>query len=123
MGSLQVDVDALAGLSKTLHQLAGAAGGEKVGAAAGPFIVPESGTLIPQTAGSDDVMSSVLAAADVCHNLIEKDLIPAIRERLKTTGDVMNDVAREYRGQDEKSAEMISAYRNALGDWKVQGQQ
>ncbi|MBO0853417.1 MAG: hypothetical protein J2P18_06575 [Nocardia sp.] len=117
---MNVDLDALESLSKTLHDLAGKAGAEKIGPAAGPFINANAGIAAQ---APDAVLTSVQAAADVCHNLIEGDLVPAIQTRLKTTGDVMADLAKTYRGKDDSNADsLISAYKNSVGDWSAQEQ-
>lgn len=107
MGSMKADLDALGALSKTLHDIADKAAVEKVGPTAGPYASTPGGML-----------PSLLAASDVCKNLIEGDLVPAVKERLKTTGDVMADIAKAYQGQDDGSAEqMLNAYKNAVGNW------
>ena len=135
MGTLKADVDALNALSGTLHQLADEVGADKVGGAAGPGLLNggdvtamagmESGnSALDQTAdlmsGVATEMASLRAAAQVCLHLIDGDLLPAVEERLKTTGDVMADIAKAYQGKDDAAGDALAtAYRNAVGDWTV----
>ncbi|MFD9660810.1 hypothetical protein ACFWAY_04170 [Rhodococcus sp. NPDC059968] len=64
------------------------------------------------------MMSSVIEAAGISADLVDAALVPAIKERLGETGDVMIHVAQEYRSQDESSADrFVAAYTNATGNW------
>ncbi|MDT2004644.1 hypothetical protein FXW78_07705 [Rhodococcus opacus] len=107
MGTLKADLDELEKLGGTLHGLADEASGLRTGPAAGPFMSSVGG-----------VMSSVIEAAGISADLVDGALVPAIKERLGETGDVMIHVAQEYRSQDESSADrFVAAYTNATGDW------
>lgn len=104
---VKADLDQLERLGKVLHALAGEAGALKTGAAAGPYLSTPGG-----------MMPSVLAAAAISSDLIDGALVSAIKERLGETGDVMGYVAKQFRNQDQASADQIvSVYSNATGDW------
>jgi hypothetical protein len=103
MGTLRVDLDVLQELARTVSALGEAADGFKIG----------MGTAI-----RGDVMPSVRTAIEISNQIVDSSLIPAIKERLTETGEVMVNIATEYKDQDERNAElMVSAYRNAIGDW------
>ncbi|AWK70502.1 hypothetical protein CBI38_01890 [Rhodococcus oxybenzonivorans] len=110
-GTLKADLDQLEKLGAVLRGLAGEAGSLRVGPAAGPFMSSPGG-----------VMSSVLEACSISGDLIDGSLVPALVERLGETGDVMINVAREYRDQDDASADrFVAAYTDATGDWNAEG--
>ncbi|MFE5707494.1 hypothetical protein [Rhodococcus koreensis] len=107
MGTLKADLEQLDKLGGTLRALADEAGGLRTGPAAGPFASTLGG-----------VMSSVIEASGISADLVDAALVPAIKERLGETGDVMIHVAQEYRNQDESSADrFVAAYTNATGEW------
>ncbi len=111
MGTLKADLDQLEKLGAVLRGLAGEAGSLRVGPAAGPFMSSPGG-----------VMSSVLEACSISGDLIDGSLVPALVERLGETGDVMINVAREYRDQDDASADrFVAAYTDVTGDWNAEG--
>ena len=103
MGTLKVDLDVLQDLGRRVNALGEEADGFRIG----------MGTAI-----RGDGMPSVRTAIEISHQIVDAALIPAIKERLTETGDVMVNIANEYKDQDERNAElMVSAYRNAIGDW------
>ena len=109
MGTLKADLEQLEKLSQVLHGLANEAGALKVGPAAGPFV-----------STPDGIMPSVSAAAVISGDLVNRALVPAIKERLGETGDVMVNVAKEFKNQDEASAQQITdIYSRATGDWSA----
>ncbi|MGW5149062.1 hypothetical protein [Rhodococcus koreensis] len=110
MGTLKADLEELERLGGTLHGLADEAGGLRTGPAAGPYL---------SAAGA--VMASVIEASSISADLVDATLVPAIKERLGETGDVMIHAAQEYRNQDESSADrFVAAYTNATGEWSAE---
>lgn len=110
LGTFKADLEQLEKLGQVLHDLADQAAGYRTGPAGGPFI-----------SGPGGIMSSVSAASLISGDLIDRSLVPAIKERLGETGDVMVHVAREFKNQDEASAgKMADIYTHATGDWNAE---
>ena len=110
MVNLKADLEQLEKLGQVLHNLAAEAGVLKTGPAAGPYLSTPGG-----------MMPSVLEASSISGDLVDRALVPAIKERLGETGDVMVNVAKEFKNQDQASADKIIAiYSDATGDWSAQ---
>ena len=107
MGTFQTDVDELERLGGVLHGLAAEAGALRVGSAAGPFLSVQGG-----------ILASVAEASSISGELVDEALVPALDERLGETGDVMINVAKEFRTLDEQSAaDLAATFTAATGDW------
>ncbi|WP_020106425.1 hypothetical protein [Nocardia sp. 348MFTsu5.1] len=107
MGTFQTDVDELERLGGVLHGLAAEAGALRVGPAAGPFLSVQGG-----------ILASVAEASSISGDLVDEALVPALDERLGETGDVMINVAKEFRTSDEQSAaDLAATFTAATGDW------
>lgn len=104
MGTLRADLELLETLGSTLHGLATRAEQVKPKRAAGP--------------ASSPVLASVAVGEQITTDLIQNTLLPAVKERLGETGDVMINVAREFKNRDDANAETIAAmYGAATGEW------
>lgn len=122
MTIFSVEMDRLAALAQKLHGLADEAGGMNTAkSSANPLtlaMAAQRGLL----SGGSDVPTSVTEAMSISHDLVDTDLVPAVRERLRETGDLMVDVANQYRNADETKVSLTTAmttYTNATGDWNV----
>lgn len=65
---------------------------------------------------------AVLEASNIAHDLVDSALVDAVKERLGETGDVMIDVANEYREADQRTISegtVMTIYSNATEDWDV----
>ena len=72
---------------------------------------------------------AVLEAAEIARDLVDSALVSALKERLSETGEIMVNVAKEYRTADEPETgldttpvtlESVTAiYLRATGDWDV----
>ncbi|WP_301158702.1 hypothetical protein [Mycolicibacterium fortuitum] len=122
--TLKVELERLHRLGTVLHGLADEAGGLKTGFTySSP---PSVSTGVPlQDAvynASRSVPTSVTEALSINRDLIDTTLVSAIKERLGETGDVMQNVANEYRDADEAlvSVQTVTTiYTHATGDWDV----
>lgn len=107
MSNFQADVDELLRLGGVLHGLAAEAAAMRVGPAAGPYSSVQGG-----------ILASVAEASSISGDLINGALVPALDERLGETGDVMINVAKQFRTVDEQSgANLASTFTAATGDW------
>ncbi|WP_072804143.1 hypothetical protein [Rhodococcoides yunnanense] len=110
MGELKADLDRLEQLGARLGSLAREAAALRTGPAAGPYSSVLGG-----------MPTSVLEASSISGDLIDSALIDAIVERLSETGEIMVDVARQYRTTDDASAAAVgAAFTDATGDWTPQ---
>jgi hypothetical protein len=109
--TLHVELDRLGGLGPILQGLAGEAGALRTGPAAGPYLSTPGG-----------MEPAVLEAASIAHELVDTTLVAALRERLSETGEIMVNVANEYRTADEATVSVhtvATIYTNATGEWDV----
>ncbi|MDI9917195.1 hypothetical protein [Rhodococcus sp. IEGM 1379] len=110
MGTFTADVEELVMLGGVLHGLADEAGLLRVGPSAGPYM-----------SGAGGVLQSLLEAASISSDLVEGALVPALKERLGETGDIMVNVAEKFRSRDEQAAtDLATTYTNATGTWNAQ---
>lgn len=135
MGTFAADVEELLTLGGVLHGLAEEAAALSVGPSAdvpsnsffSPLSIPTrgfsnspSGTWSPPLATSS-VLSSFVEASSISRELIDGALVSSLKERLGETGDIMVNVAEQFRNRDEQSAtELATTYTNATGDWNAQ---
>lgn len=114
--TLRVELDRLHGLGATLHGLAEEAGGLKTS-------YTYYGT--PPTldsSGLGGMEPAVQEAISINVDVVNSLLVASIKERLSETGDVMQNVANEYREADEATVSLdtvMTIYGNATGDWDV----
>ncbi|QIS10598.1 hypothetical protein [Nocardia arthritidis] len=102
--SLRTDLDIIAKLASTLHDLAGQAAGVKADNAPDP--------------NADSPILSGRTAGEITRDLITNSLIPTAKERLNETGDVMSQAATQFQNMDDSAADQfIAMYNGATGDW------
>ena len=116
--TLQVEMDRLAGLGSTLQELAVEAAILRTGPSAGPWFT-----------GPGSVQPAVVEAADIAHDVVDALLVSAVSERLSETGEIMVNVAEQFRNADDgpstptELAEALevamSTYTDATGEWDV----
>ncbi|OYD67497.1 hypothetical protein [Rhodococcus sp. OK302] len=141
MGTFAADIAELEKLGGVLHGLADEAAQLSVGPPAGgasgvngsfgswfnsnsmpseplPF-TPMFGD--PSAGSSSSVLSSYLEASSISSELIDGVLVPSLTERLGEAGDIMVNVAEQFRSRDEQSAaDLATTYTSATGDWNTQ---
>ncbi|WP_031333412.1 hypothetical protein [Williamsia sp. D3] len=105
MGNFAADISQLTALGTTLNGLGSEASELKISGSA--------------TGAS--TMRSVNEAINISSEIVEGSLIPTIAERLNETGEIMSNVAVQFRGQDDSNAEKLATtYTNATGDWNTE---
>ncbi|WP_396911741.1 hypothetical protein [Mycolicibacterium sp.] len=122
--TLKADLERLHRLGSVLHGLADEAGGLSTSFT---YSTPPSiSTGVPlQDAfynASRSVPTSVTEALAINRDLVDTTLVSAVKERLGETGDVMQNVANEYRDADEALVSLptvAAIYTHATGDWDV----
>lgn len=110
-GVLRVELDRLAGLGLNLHSLANEAARLRTGPSAGPCLS------LP-----GDMEPAVLEACGIAHELVDTTLVTSLKDRLSETGQIMMDVANQYRNADEATTSLHTVmvdYTNATGTWDV----
>ena len=80
-GPLRVELDRLAGLGPTLHDLANQAASLRTGPSAGPYLSVPGG-----------MEPAVLEASSIASDLVDTAMVTAVKNRLSETGDLMVDV-------------------------------
>jgi hypothetical protein len=106
MGTLKADLETLEQLGARLHNLAGDAAKVRPNRPAGVH--------------TDPVLVSVKVGEEITKDLLMNTLLPTVKERLDETGDVMTNVARQYKNTDDSNADKImNEYRQATGDWNA----
>ncbi|MEV4237992.1 hypothetical protein AB0J47_22760 [Nocardia sp. NPDC049737] len=104
MGTFKADLEQLGKLGTTLHNLAREAEGAK------PKRTAE--------VGSPEQLQSVGAGLLLESEQLLGVLIPTLKERLSETGDVMANVAQQFKDADESNAgNIMDLYRKSTGDW------
>ena len=107
--TLHVEMDRLAGLGPVLQALAGEAAVLRTGPSAGPYLSAPRG-----------MEPAVLEAAGIAHDLVDTTLLASVKERLSETGEIMVNVANQFRNGDDEALEVASTiYTEATGDWDV----
>jgi nucleoid-associated protein YgaU len=105
-GPLHVELDRLAGLAPTLQGLAD----EAAQLSSDLPICPIPGAMQP----------AVLEASEIARDIVDSALVSALKERLSETGEIMVNVANQFRNADDPELEAAAdAYRKATGDWLV----
>jgi LysM repeat protein len=103
--TLRVELERLAGLGPTLQGLADEAG--------------RLNSHLPMcpTGGMEP---SVLEASEIARDLVDSTLVSALKERLSETGEIMVNVANQFRNADDEVLEVaMETYTDATGDWIV----
>jgi hypothetical protein len=107
--TLHVEMDRLAGLGPVLQGLAGEAALLRTGPSAGPYLSAPGG-----------MEPAVLEASSIANDLVDSALVAAVKERLSETGEVMVNVASQFRNGDDEALEVAMAtYTDATGGWDV----
>jgi nucleoid-associated protein YgaU len=105
-GPLHVELDRLAGLAPTLQGLAD----EAAQLSSDLPMCPVPGAMQP----------AVLEASEIARDIVDSALVSALKERLSETGEIMVNVANQFRNADDPELEAAAdAYRKATGDWLV----
>ena len=103
--NLHVELERLAGLGPILQGLADEAG--------------QLNSHLPMcpTQGTEP---AVLEASEIARDLVDSTLVSAIKERLSETGEIMVNVANQFRNADDEAlASAMETYTDATGDWIV----
>ena len=109
--ALRVELDRLAGLGPTLQSLANEAASLRTGPSAGPYLSVPGG-----------MEPAVLEASSIASELVDTAMVTAVKNRLSETGQLMVDVANQYRNADEAKTSLdtvMATYTNATGAWDV----
>ena len=105
-GPLHVELDRLAGLAPTLQGLAD----EAAQLSSDLPMCPIPGAMQP----------AVLEASEIARDIVDSALVSALKERLSETGEIMVNVANQFRNADDPELEAAAAaYGKATGDWLV----
>ncbi|WP_067535986.1 hypothetical protein [Nocardia crassostreae] len=106
--TFKADLEILGKLGTTLHGLAQEAAQAKPKEAESP--------------APDEPLLSGVAAGQIMVDLVDNSLIPAAKERLSETGDVMINAVSEFASAEESSVDrFVTLYNQATGDWTVEG--
>ncbi|MGO4615638.1 hypothetical protein AB4305_14785 [Nocardia sp. 2YAB30] len=106
MGTFKADLETLGKLGTTLHDLAREAEGVK----------PKRTSDVSPHEKLQSVSAGLLLESEQLLGV----LIPTVKERLGETGDVMANVARQYKDTDDSNAgNIMDLYRKSTGDWTV----
>ncbi|MGV9611365.1 hypothetical protein [Nocardia xishanensis] len=104
MGTFNADLETLGKLATTLHDLARQA----------EAIKPKRTADVSPHEKLQSVSAGLLLESEQLLGV----LIPTVKERLGETGDVMANVARQYKDADEtNAANILDLYRKSTGDW------
>jgi nucleoid-associated protein YgaU len=104
-GTLQADLDRLASLGPTLQGLAEEASRLN------------SNLPMCPTAGMEP---AVLEASEIARDLVDSAMVSALSERLSEAGEIMVNVANQFRDADDEALEVaMQTYTEATGDWMV----
>jgi hypothetical protein len=111
--TLQVDLEKLAGMSKSLHSLGDEASG--LSALNGVPVL----MLLPGGIGSFGMLSSVVEASNMALG-VQRALVPAVSGRLTEIGDLMHAVTIQFRKGDEADVPKLArTYSASSGNWAV----
>ena len=122
MTTLRVEMDRLAGLARELYGLADEAGGLNLAHAASNPLALLTAAQSAMTTMGKSVPTAVTEAFSINHDLVEGEMVPAVKERLHETGKVLEDTANRFRDADEVKVSLgtaMSTYTNATGEWNV----
>jgi nucleoid-associated protein YgaU len=105
-GPFHVEMDRLAHLGPALQGLAD----EAARLSSDLPMCPIPGTLEP----------AVLEASEIARDVVDSALVSALKERLSETGEIMVNVANQFRNADEEALKVAAdTYTKATGDWLV----
>jgi hypothetical protein len=111
--TLHVDLEKLAGMSKSLHSL-----GDEASALSALNGIPVL-MFLPGGIGSAGMLSSVVEAGNMAFG-VQRALIPALSGRLGEIGDLMHAATVEFRNGDEADVpKLASTYTTSSGHWAV----
>jgi hypothetical protein len=104
--TMHVEMERLAGLGPVLQGLA-----EETGQLNSDLpMCPIPGAMEP----------AVLEASEIARDIVDSALVSALKERLSETGEIMVNVADQFRNADEEALEVaMETYTEATGDWVV----
>ena len=104
--TLLVEMERLAGLGPVLQGLA-----------------DEAAALnsdLPMCAIPGAMEPAVLEASEIARDIVDSALVNALKERLSETGEIMVNVANQFRNGDDEALEVaMETYTDATGDWVV----
>jgi hypothetical protein len=104
--TLHVEMERLAGLGPVLQGLAG----EAARLNSDLPMCPIPGAMEP----------AVLEASEIARDVVDSALVSALKERLSETGEIMVNVANQFRNADDEALEVaMDIYTDATGDWVV----
>jgi hypothetical protein len=104
--TLHVEMERLAGLGPILQGLAG----EAALLNSDLPMCPIPGAMEP----------AVLEASEIARDVVDSALVSALKERLSETGEIMVNVATQFRNADDEALEVaMDIYNDATGDWVV----
>lgn len=118
-------MDRLAGLGATLQSLANEAAALRTGPSAGGYLSmlggmePAAGGYLSVPGGMEP---AVLEASSIAHDLVDTTLVTTVKDRLSETGQIIVDVANQYRDADEDRIGLdavMARYSKATGAWHV----
>jgi hypothetical protein len=104
--TLRVEMDRLAGLEPILRGLADEAG--------------QLNSDLPMCPIPGAMEPAVLEASEIARDIVDSALVSALKERLSETGEVMVNVANQFRNSEDRALEVaMDTYTDATGDWVV----
>jgi hypothetical protein len=104
--TLSVEMDRLAGLGPILQGLAEEAG--------------QLNSDLPMCPIPGAMAPAVLEASEIARDIVDSALVSALKERLSETGEIMVNVANQFRNGDDEALEVaMETYTDATGDWVV----
>jgi hypothetical protein len=104
--TLHVEMERLAGLGPVLQGLAGEAA--------------ELNSDLPMCPIPGAMEPAVLEASEIARDVVDSALVSALKERLSETGEIMVNVANQFRNADDEALEVaMDIYTDATGDWVI----
>jgi hypothetical protein len=106
--TLHVEMDRLAHLGPVLQRLAGEAG--------------RLNSDLPMCPLPGRMEPAVLEASEIARDVVDSALVSALKERLSETGEIMVNVANQFRNGDDDGdvlAAAMDTYTDATGEWNV----
>lgn len=104
--TMHVEMDRLAGLGPVLQGLAEEAG--------------QLNSDLPMCPIPGAMEPAVLEASEIARDIVDSALVNALKERLSETGEIMVNVANQFRNGDDEALEVaMETYTDATGDWVV----
>ena len=106
--TLHVEMDRLSHRGPVLQGLAGEAG--------------RLNSNLPMCPVPGRMEPAVLEASEIARDVVDSALVSALKERLSETGEIMVNVANQFRNGDDDGdvlATAMDTYTDATGDWNV----